>query len=522
MRKFNVTGLCVPEEDYMVDISEKIKKIKEMVDARRYFTINRARQYGKTTTLACLEKELKDEYWVASISFEGLGDESFKSEKSFCNAFKRLVGEALSFTDAPEQYQNDWKSAKVATFLDLGNHVAKMCEGKKVVLIIDEVDKVSNNRIFLHFLGMLRIKYMARKNKKSHTFHSVILAGVYDIKNIKLNMAGEGVSGPMLENGKPYNSPWNIAVDFDIDMSFNPAEIATMLIEYESDHKTGMDMVAISESIYGNTNGYPYLVSRVCQKIDETLEANWTQDGVIDAVQGILTEENMLFDDMIKNLENNKALYEFLYNVLIMGEEIAYNTDNPIIKLGQIYGFIMKGEYNKAVVSNKIFEKRIYEYFISKNISSTRSNSGVLKHDIYVDGIFNMELCLRKFAAHYSELWNTQDAAFLEREGRLLFLSYLKPLINGYGFYHIESQFTDLRRMDIIVDIGKNQFILELKIWRGGVRRDKAYTQLASYMSSKGAKTGYLLTFDFRKNKKNAPYAKWAEFEGMKIFDLVL
>ena len=32
MRRFNVTGLCVPEEDYMVDISGKIEQIRKLVD----------------------------------------------------------------------------------------------------------------------------------------------------------------------------------------------------------------------------------------------------------------------------------------------------------------------------------------------------------------------------------------------------------------------------------------------------------------------------------------------------------
>ncbi len=32
----------------MVDISDKIQKIRGMVDMEEYFTINRARQYGKT------------------------------------------------------------------------------------------------------------------------------------------------------------------------------------------------------------------------------------------------------------------------------------------------------------------------------------------------------------------------------------------------------------------------------------------------------------------------------------------
>ncbi|MCI6580493.1 MAG: ATP-binding protein, partial [Oscillospiraceae bacterium] len=50
MRKyFNTEGCCYPDEHYMVNPDSRLKKIKEMVDAGKYFTINRGRQYGKTT-----------------------------------------------------------------------------------------------------------------------------------------------------------------------------------------------------------------------------------------------------------------------------------------------------------------------------------------------------------------------------------------------------------------------------------------------------------------------------------------
>jgi hypothetical protein len=53
---FNVTGLCIPEKHYMVDISEKVHQIVAMVEKGQYFTINHAKQYGKTTTIRQLEK----------------------------------------------------------------------------------------------------------------------------------------------------------------------------------------------------------------------------------------------------------------------------------------------------------------------------------------------------------------------------------------------------------------------------------------------------------------------------------
>ena len=56
MKKFNTTAVCIPSKHYMVDLSERVAQIKKMVDAGEYFTINRARQYGKTTTINALKK----------------------------------------------------------------------------------------------------------------------------------------------------------------------------------------------------------------------------------------------------------------------------------------------------------------------------------------------------------------------------------------------------------------------------------------------------------------------------------
>lgn len=54
-----MTGVCIPERNYMVDIRSKIDQIiAEYIETGKYFTINRARQYGKTTTMYLLEQQL--------------------------------------------------------------------------------------------------------------------------------------------------------------------------------------------------------------------------------------------------------------------------------------------------------------------------------------------------------------------------------------------------------------------------------------------------------------------------------
>ena len=91
MKRFNTTAVCIPEKHYMVDLSERVKEIKKLVDAGKYFTINRTRQYGKTTTLSALRKELAESYNVASVSFEKISETGFETEQAFAKVFCRLI-----------------------------------------------------------------------------------------------------------------------------------------------------------------------------------------------------------------------------------------------------------------------------------------------------------------------------------------------------------------------------------------------------------------------------------------------
>ena len=76
------------------------------------------------------------------------------------------------------------QKTKVENFIDLSRVITKFIikANKKIVLMIDEVDKSSNNQLFLSFLGMLRNKYLLRNEGEDYTFHIVILAGVHDVK----------------------------------------------------------------------------------------------------------------------------------------------------------------------------------------------------------------------------------------------------------------------------------------------------------------------------------------------------
>ena len=526
MKRFNITGLCVPEEHYMVNIEGKKLHIMNLIQDKKYFTINRARQFGKTTTLALLERVLNNilEYVCISLTFEGVGEDMFACDEAFCREF--LIQSSESLHHYGYDFADDWVDENVKGFSSLGRHISKLCSGKKIVLFVDEVDATSNNRVFLRFLSMLRSLFLKRSGRKAETFHSVVLAGVHDIKNIKLKLINEGLYNRQSEQEGEYNSPWNIATDFTVDMSFTAPEISTMLLEYEEDQSTGMNIAAVSEEIYRFTGGYPYLVSRICMCIDEgESSGGWTVEGVQSAVKIVALEKSVLKDDIFKNMENNKAIYEFMYKLLIVGSNLRASLFDPLIERCVMFGFITVDSQGKPVISNKLFEMAMTDYFISKENTAAHVSNQV-SNGMYVEvtggGKFDMALCLRKFAEHYSEIYASAAVNFLETHGRMIFLSFLKPLVNGNGFFHIESQFTDMRRMDVVVDYGREQFIIELKLWRGERAQDKVYEQLLNYMESKGLDKGYLLTFDFRGEENKSLKAEWVPVGNKQIFEVIV
>lgn len=96
-RRFNVTGLCIPEKHYMADISGHLEKMRVYIEDGEYFTVNRARQYGKTTTLNALKRNLEKEYTVFLISFEGIEKEVFRDSGSFCVRLMGLLYDTVDF-----------------------------------------------------------------------------------------------------------------------------------------------------------------------------------------------------------------------------------------------------------------------------------------------------------------------------------------------------------------------------------------------------------------------------------------
>ena len=469
---FNTSGDCRPTLHYMVNIENRLAEIKEMVDRGDYFTINRARQYGKTTTLKALKYYLREEYVVVSLDFQGLSHQDFETENCFVKALAREIKrKPLLQNELPHEtvdvlgrFACGMQGMGLAELFECFNGWCHE-SAKPIVFMIDEADSATNNQVFLDFLAQLKRVYLERDEIPA--FQSVILAGVYDVKNLKQKLRPN--------DRQRANSPWNIAADFLVDMSFSAADIAGMLGEYEADFCTGMDVEEMAGLIYEYTSGYPFLVSRICK----------------------------LMDERVAGQEDYPELGTILYQILFTGKTVPYSPLNKSIETAEMFGFI-KNVGKNVVIASRVFEMVLYDYFLSKELLANQVyDAGLVEKNRFITGgRLNMRLVLERFVVHFNDLYKDQDGHFLEEAGRRYFLLYLKPIINGTGNYYIEAETRNRERTDVVVDYRGEQFVIEMKIWRGNAYHTRGEKQLTDYLDYYHLKKGYMVSFRFNQKKE--------------------
>ncbi len=188
-------------------------------------------------------------------------------------------------------------------------------------------------------------------------------------------------------------------------------------------------------------------------------------------------------------------------DLIVDGRKITYNSDNPTIEKGELYG-IFKNDSGSLKIHNRIYEQRIYNYLISKIENSMESDAFDFRDSFIDNGQLNLKAVLERFQVFIKEQYSDRDRDFLERNGRLIFLAFLKPIINGKGFDFKEVQISQEKRLDVVVTYLEQKFIVELKIWRGEEYHQQGLKQLAEYLESQNMEQGYLLSFNFNQNKE--------------------
>ena len=295
-----------------------------------------------------------------------------------------------------------------------------------------------------------------------------------------------------------------------------------MLDDYMAEKGVKMDTQGMAERLFYYTSGYPFLVSKLCKMMDEDVlptkeTKEWTEEDLEFAVRKLIFESNSNFDTLTKNLENNENLYRLAYNVVIDNEIVSFTIHDPTINLGVLYGIFVTNN-NRLAIHNRIYREVIINYMTARMHRIQLANGadfggGYTNSD---KKSLNMELVLLKFQAFMREQYSKRDRDFLERHGRLVFLAFLKPIINGHGYDFKEPQISEERRLDVSITFYQHKYVAELKIWRGKAAHEEGLTQLVDYLDRLELTEGYLVIFDHTEVKSWK--TEWVNHQGKKIF----
>lgn len=133
----------------------------------------------------------------------------------------------------------------------------------------------------------------------------------------------------------------------------------------------------------------------------------WTYAGVLEAIKLLLTEKNTLFESLMSKIDEYPNLHEFLYALLFVGKNIAYNPDDPAIDIAVMFGFVQHNKGNISV-ANRIFETRIYNRFLTESEAQSTDiyRAAVQDKNQFVQhGHLNMEPVII-ISKHRPETWS--------------------------------------------------------------------------------------------------------------------
>ena len=470
MRYFNTSGPNIPKEHYTIQRTDLIEKGLKLVNNARYFTIWAPRQTGKSTYFRQLaEKLLEQGYKVAHINFENYRNASLVS---FLSSLTRHL---------KEQWNLDYSKET-----DL-SHIFELIQTQKqgkCVLIIDEVEGI-NKEYFGNFLHSIRNAYHSREK---HCLKSVILVGVSNIV------------GVVSDNASPFNITDNLNVPY-----FTNKEVVELLGQHEKETKQIFE-TKVKQKISEITANQPGLVNGFAKMLVE----NNPDKKQLDYNDYLKVEDWYLTEAIDKNFSNilNKAKEErnFVERLLFTDDKIPFKIDRPSIKLLHTNGLIKKDKEGHVTFWVPFYKKRLYDAFypytngeqrqISRTIFAEEyfTEAGDLKLEKLIE-TYKEYVKKRGFNPHREKDEKGNYKSIKEAALIYSFETYIHALINELDGKIYREANTGLGKSDMIINVKKNELLIETKIYTSPQRFLEGKKQLAYYCESLGQTKGIYLVY---------------------------
>jgi hypothetical protein len=117
------------------------------------------------------------------------------------------------------------------------------------------------------------------------------------------------------------------------------------------------------------------------------------------------------------------------------------------------------------------------------------------------------KLEMRKLMEAWQKFWRkdghlaAEGFGYRESGPHLMLMAFLQRIVNGGG--RIEREYGLGRgALDLLVEFGGEQHVIEVKIRRDTETEEEAYEQVLRYLDHLGLRQGWLVLFDLRKERK--------------------
>ncbi|MEM7533450.1 MAG: ATP-binding protein [Chloroflexota bacterium] len=487
-REFNIFGPVYSHIHYHVERTEVKSAVHKKVENGRYFTLNAARQTGKTTIFreVIAELEATGEYFGILLSFEGLRGHSqarFYEELTSILTDRNLpiLKNLVNHENLPKPQSLADHSGFMAWIRQIGTIL-----NRQGLLIIDEFD-AAGAELAEPMLGAFRDMYLHRHEPTRYVLQSIVLVGVRNI--------------PALLGGT--QSPFNIADQYEVPY-FTHEETSALLNQHTDE--TGQPfMTETIDEIYRESQGQPFLVNRLAQILTQDIVPNRSRSilpsHMGQAMVDLLAENNTHFASITsKAMSHRTRLLPILFY-----DEKRSNFREPVTQELLMYGILRKIRNQgvlTASIANPIYRKMLILTFSPSNgdVPAISPVHGSFRHRYIVDGVLNMDGLMDSFKRMMEEhgvqlLRSKQTYRPLEIGGQYLLLSYLTAALDSIGGYVALESINSAGEMDLVVVYLNARFIIETKVWYGKKRFEDGQAQLVGYLKAASLDKGYIVLF---------------------------
>ena len=503
-RYFNTEGPITTSEHYHIDPLSRIdwEDVQFLINNKKYFVLHAPRQTGKTTTLLAMINQLNQngQYCAVYVNIEAAQAARNDFETGIKIICKTLVDQVnLQNIDSKLKQQLSQivaqhleQNISGATLTGILGQWAQQSE-KPIVLMLDEVDALVGDTL-ISLLRQIRSGYPQRP----HAFpHSIILCGVRDVKDYRMQSKGEVITG---------GSAFNIKAASLRMANFNQQETNNLIEQHTSE--TGQTFTSdVYQHIWQDTKGQPWLVNALGHQLTWQTKANRDRSKTIDLQDYLTVRETLIYSrathlDQLSDKLKEPRVRSVIEPMLTGINQQQMNPDDVeyVVDLGLI------NRQNNGALS---IANKIYQEVIPRELAYGCQMSIEHQQAWYIT---NNQLDMSKLLSAFQQFFRENADVWIEKfdykeaAPHLILQAFLQRIVNGGARinreYALGRSKTDLTIEWPLTEQGFNgkvqRIVLELKILYGALDTTitKSLNQTAKYADAFNADEVHLLIFN--------------------------